>query len=442
MAQAKNKKDSFQDEASKEMYALMRELFPICRSITGNGVRETLSLLKRHIPLIVYEVPSGTPCFDWVVPDEWNIHDAYIMDENGERVVDFRENNLHVLGYSEPIDDTLTLEELRPHLYTRPDMPDAIPYLTSYYERRWGFCLSHRQFEKLQSGKFHVKIDSTLEPGSMTYGELLIPGESMREILLSTYTCHPSMANNELSGVVLTTFLARWLSGLEKRRYSYRILFLPETIGAIYYLSRHCQELKEKVVAGYVVTCVGGPGQITYLKSRAENTIVDKVTEYVLKYHGEPYKIVDFTQRASDERQYCSPGIDLPIGSLMKTRYFDYPEYHTSRDSLDFVTSDQIRSSFQLYINCLTALNHNQVFQGTVLCEPNLGKCGLYPTLGAQHTTPERIDDILALLAYCDGSLDLVDIAEKHGKPVSTYYETVNLLLRHGLLQYCPSINP
>jgi len=422
---------------AEEMSALMSELFPICRSITGDGSIQSLEIIRRHIPLTIHEVASGTKCFDWTVPDEWNIRDAYIMDKNGKRVIDFKENNLHVLGYSEPFEGTLTLDQLKPHLYTRPDLPEAIPYMTSYYARRWGFCLSHRQFEALKPGKYRIKIDSTLEPGSMTYGELLIPGESEREILLSTYICHPSMANNELSGPVVTTFLTRHILHRKNRRYSYRILFLPETIGSIYYLSRHLEELKKKIVAGYVVTCVGGPGQITYLKSRAETSLVDKVTEHVLKHQHEPYRILDYTRRASDERQYCAPGIDLPVGSLMKTRYFDYPEYHTSLDNLDFVTGEQLEGSFWLYIDCLTAMEKNCYFQGTILCEPNLGKRGLYPTLGAHHQISEKIDAMQALLSYSDGNHDLVDIAEKQDKPVSSFYETTDILVSHGLLQPC-----
>lgn len=416
------------------MHSLMSELFPICRSITGPGVRETLQCLARHIPLRITEVPSGTRCFDWTIPDEWSVRDAYIADMAGKRLIDFRVCNLHVLSYSEPVDQVLTFEELRPYLYTRPDLPDAVPYLTSYYQRRWGFCLSENQKNRLGPGPFRVRIDSTLAPGALTYGEMRLEGESDEEILLSTYVCHPSMANNELSGPVLTTFLARHLMAQPQRRFTYRIVFAPETIGALCYLSRNLAALQEKVVAGYIVTCVGGPGGPTYLSSRSGDAPVDRVTRHVLAHCGEDYRLCDFTARGSDERQYGAPGVDLPVGSLMRAKYGDYPQYHTSLDDLAFVTPDQLERSFDRYVACLEALEKNRRYRVTTLGEPNLGRRGLYPTLGGQAKLPADIDAMMALLGYCDGRLDLIDIAQRHARPVWDFYPAADALVAHGLL--------
>lgn len=426
-------------DAGLQMHALMRELFPICRSITGDGVRETLRILSRHVPLEIREVPSGTACFDWTVPDEWNIRDAYVADEDGNRILDFRKNNLHVVGYSEPVDATMTLEELRPHLHSRPDMPDAIPYVTSYYSRRWGFCLSQRQVESLRPGRYRVRIDATLAPGALTYGETYLPGESEQEILLSTYVCHPSMANNELSGPVLTAFLAAELQRRAKRRYSYRIVFVPETIGALCYLSRNLDAMKDRVVGGYVITCVGGPDDFTYLLSRDGNALLDRATLHVLKATGRPHRIVSFTKRGSDERQYNAPGIDLGVGSLMRSKYHDYPEYHTSADDLDFVTADHMAQSLSAYLDCIDALEVNVVPVTQTLGEPNLGKRGLYPTIGAAIDNGAFVDNLLAILAYGDGSRDLIEIAEIHGKPVTDYADALAALADNGLVKLEPA---
>ncbi len=417
------------------MHDLMRELFPICRSLTGNGVRETFDIIKNHIPLNIHEVPSGTKVFDWEVPDEWNIHDAYVMDEDGNRVIDFQENNLHVVSYSEPIETKMTLDQLQEHLHSCPQMPEAIPYVTSYYKRYWGFCLSDKQRQRLHSGTYTVKIDSTLKPGNLTYGELFIEGDSEEEILLSTYVCHPSMANNELSGPVLTTWLAKELMDRQKRpRYSYRIVFLPETIGAITYLSQHLEEMKARTIAGYVITCVGGPDDFTYLRSRQGDCITDRITKYVLKTCSAPHRVLEYTQRGSDERQYCAPGIDLPVGSLMRSKYHDYPEYHTSADDLDFVTPEHMALAYDIYRKCLNAIEGNRSYQVTVLCEPQLGKRGLYPNLGAAKQTEVAHDDLMALISYSDGKHDLIQIAELHGRPVDVYFEPVKQLVEANLL--------
>jgi len=417
------------------MYELLKELYPICRSITGDGVRETLDILKRFIPLNSHEVPSGTKVFDWTVPDEWNINDAYVLDEKGNKVIDFKENNLHVVNYSIPIDKVISLEKLQEHLHSYPSIPDAIPYVTSYYKRYWGFCLSEKSRNALKPGDYTVKIDSTLEPGSLTYGELLIEGETDKEILLSTYICHPSMANNELSGPVLTTWLAKELLGKStKPYYSYRILFLPETIGAITYLSKNYKTMKDKTIAGYVITCIGGPDNFTYLSSRQGDCLTDKITKHILKAYKYPHRILPYTERGSDERQYCAPGIDLPIGSLMRSKYHEYKEYHLSNDNLEFVTPEQMLESFNVYLKCLEAIESNRKYKITVLCEPQLGKRGLYPNLGAAKKIEVEQNDIMAIIGYSDGKHDLLNIAEIHGRPIKAYFKPVRQMVEAGLL--------
>lgn len=417
------------------MHALMSELFPICRSLSGEGVRQSLRILGRHLPIEVHEVPSGTPVFDWVVPDEWAIREAWVADQAGRHVIDFAEHNLHVVSYSEPFEGELTLDELLPHLHTRPDLPDAIPYVTSYYERTWGFCLRHRDLAQLTPQTYSVRIDSTLEPGSLTYGEVRIPGEGDDEVLLATNICHPSMANNELSGPVLTTFLARRLLARAPGRYAYRILFLPETIGAIAYLAGHADEMKRRTVAGYQVVCVGGADPFTYLRSRRGDSLTDRISQHVLA-HGGDHRILDFAHRASDERQWCSPGIDLPVGSLMRSKYHEYPEYHTSLDDLDLVRPEHLQAAFDTYCDCLQGLDENRTYRATVAgCEPNLGRRGLYPTLGGRSHDAPDVDDLLAVLAYADGEHDLLSIAEIHEKPISAYRHGVEKLLEAGLIE-------
>lgn len=421
-------------DSGADMHALMTDLFPICRSLTGPGFRETLEVLSRYVPIELNAVPSGTRCFDWTVPDEWSIRDAYLEDANGKRHAEFAENNLHVVGYSEPIDRRVGWDELNDHLHSLPEQPSAIPYVTSYYARTWGFCVSEEQRRRMPAGEYRVVVDSTLEPGVLNYGELLIPGESDEEILLSTYLCHPSMANNELSGPVLATFLARHILDLPQRRNSYRILFLPETIGAICYLSRHLDTMKERTIAGFVVTCVGGPDDFTYLASRSGDSLADRVALHVLNHCGKPYKRWDYTRRASDERQYCAPGVGLPVCSIMRSKYHDYPEYHTSLDDLNFVTPEQMQSSYELYVECLTTLELNGVYRTTTLCEPNLGSRGLYPTLGDRTHLDADVNEIVALLAYADGVHDIIDIADKHGNSATLYGPALKKLLDADLL--------
>ncbi len=420
-------------ELGEEAYGLLRRLFPICRSLTGEGVRETLSILREFIPLEVTEIPSGTRCFDWTIPQEWNIREAWIKDRDGNEIVSFADHNLSVVGYSVPHYGWHTLDELQPHLSSLPEQPDAIPYVTSYYDCRWGFCLTHKRREQLREGSYEVLIDSTLEPGSMSLADLVIPGKSEEEILLSTYVCHPSMANNELSGPVVTTMLARELLRLEERLYTYRFVFVPETIGAIAYLSRHLKHLKRVVVAGYVVTCCGDPGPFSYLHSRHKDTLVDRVSRHVLKCSGQPYKLYSFLERGSDERQYCAPGVDLPVGSLMRAKYGTYPEYHTSLDDLNLVTSVCLGGTIRMYLRCLEALERNAFPRTAVLCEPQLGRRGLYPTL-SRSGSAEGVRDMMNLIAYADGEQDMIAIAEKVGCSIFDLLPYAEQLSQQGLL--------
>ena len=420
-----------------ELHRFAEVLFPICRSLTGNGVRETLRLIQGVIPsLEMHEVPSGTVAFDWTVPDEWNIRQAYVEDPNGIRILDFATHNLHVVGYSTPINATISLDELQGHLHSLPDKPDVIPYVTSYYKRNWGFCMTHRQRVSLEPGAYKVVIDSDLRPGSLTYGEIVIPGRSKNEILLSTYVCHPSMANNELSGPIVATYLAKWIGSAE-RNYTYRVLFLPETIGTIVYLSKFLDHLKQYVRAGYVLTCCGDDGPFSYMPSRTGRTYADKVARRVLAKHAPNFVEYSFLQRGSDERQYCSPLADLPIASIMRSKYHEYPEYHTSADDLRFISEQGLRSTFDLYVELITTLENNQVYFASLPGEPQLGKRGLYPNTGGQ-VDQASVSAILDLLAYADGQSDIVDIARETGHDEFALKTLASTLLEHGLLVTTP----
>jgi aminopeptidase-like protein len=417
------------------MYQWVRDLFPINRSVTGEGVRQTLAYLGNLVPrMTLHSVPSGTKAFDWTEPDEWTIRDAYIADAHGNRLVDFRANNLHVVGYSEPVDTWLSLDELKPHLHTLPDQPNAIPYVTSYYARRWGFCLTHDDYLRLADGEYHAVIDSSLQPGVLNFGELILPGDSQQEILLSTYICHPSMANNELSGPAVATALALWLMSLPARRFTYRIVFVPETIGSIVYLSHHLDALKRNVVAGYVVTCVGDDRAYSFLPSRRGDTLADRAARLTLDELVGDYQSYSFRNRGSDERQYCSPLVDLPVASVMRSKYGTYPEYHTSLDNLDLVTPSGLEGGFNVLRGCIERLERNHVYKAVVPCEPQLGKRGLYPTLSTKDTQAQ-VQLLTDVLAYVDGETDLIELARQVEAPFSACADIAERLLAEGLLE-------
>jgi aminopeptidase-like protein len=396
-------------------------------------VRQSLAILKRHLPgLKIVEVPSGTKCFDWEVPREWNIRDAHIISPDGRKICDFKKSNLHIVGYSTPVNRTVSLGELQEHLYSLPDQPDAIPYITSYYKERWGFCIAHEERAKLAEGEYRVFIDSTLEDGSLTYGELVIPGRTPKEVFLSTYVCHPSMANNELSGPAVTTFLAKHLSE-RKNAHTYRIIFIPETIGSISYLSKNLADMQKNIVAGFNLTCIGDDRAYSYLPSRRGGTLADRAAVHALKHLHPDYVAYSFLERGSDERQYCSPGIDLPVCSIMRTKYGCYPEYHTSLDNLELVTPDGLQGGYELLLKILDVVELNETLRVTVPCEPQLGKRGLYPTLSTKNSTA-LVRDMMNVLAYADGSCDLIKIADIINKPVWDLRETLEKLKAAGLL--------
>ena len=415
------------------MHDLATRLFPICRSITGDGVRQTLAILGEYLPgLTVHEVPTGTPAFDWFVPDEWNIRAAWIEGPDGDRIVDFADSNLHVVGYSEPVDVTLSLQELQEHLHSDPDFPDAIPYVTSYYRRSWGFCLTHRQREALAEGTYRVVIDSTLQPGNLTYAELVIPGETADEVFLSTYVCHPSLGNNELSGPVVMTALARWLRE-EPRRFTYRIVFVPESIGALVYTSRNLEHLRASVVAGFNLTCIGDDGDYSYLASRLGSTPIDRIANRIVRATPQPV-MYTYLSRGSDERTYCAPGVDLPLISLMRTKYGAYPGYHTSLDDLTLITPTGLQGGLDLVRDCITEFEHSRYFLTPVCGEPQHGRRGLYHAVHARTVA----DEVLLrthVLAYCDGQHSVRDIAELCETEEQTIQALMDELLEHDLVR-------
>jgi aminopeptidase-like protein len=415
-----------------ELYCIVSELYPICRSITGNGVRESLRLLQQHVPLSLHEVPSGTKVFDWVVPNEWNIRDAYIKNSKGEKVVDFQKSNLHVVNYSIPVRKKVALSELRSHLFTLPDSPDWIPYRTSYYKETWGFCLRHRQLESLAEAEYELCIDSTLEPGHLTYGEYRIQGATEAEVLISSHCCHPSLCNDNLSGMVVAARLAQRLAG-RSLRYSYRFLWIPGTIGSITWLALNEAHLS-KIKHGLVLSCVGDPGGFTYKRSRRGNAEIDRVVEHVLQHSGREFHLLDFTPHGYDERQYCSPGIDLPMGCFMRTPNGGYPQYHTSADDLSLVKPSSMAESLQQLLQIVTALEENESYVNlNPKCEPQLGRRGLYHLVGGTKNADVE-EAMLWVLNFSDGGHSLLDIATRSGLPFAALSAAAGQLENAGLL--------
>ena len=416
------------------MYGLVSELYPICRSLTGNGVRTTLATIRTRIPVDTREVPSGTRVFDWTVPKEWNITEAWIKDPSGRRVVDFVESNLHVVGYSVPVHATLTLAELRPHLFTLPECPDWVPYRTSYFKDEWGFCMSHNRMMALEEGSYEVRIDSSLSNGAMSYGELLLDGESPDEVLISTHVCHPSLCNDNLSGIAVATELAAQLRSV-RRRYSYRFLFVPATVGSIAWLALN-EKAARGIRHGLVLAGVGDGGRPTYKRSRRGDAAIDKAAAYVFRTSGQDYEITPFVPYGYDERQYCSPGFDLPVGVLMRTPHGRYPEYHTSADDLSFVQPTFLADSLDKCLAVLSVLENDGIYVSrNAMCEPQLGRRGIFRLYGDRGDDPEREMALLWVLNLADGKHSLLDVAERSSIGFEKVRLAADVLLEHGLLE-------
>lgn len=421
----------------EEMHQLMTELYPICRSITGDGVKETLNILKKHIPVNTHKIRTGAVVFDWEVPKEWNIRDAYIMNSRGEKIVDFSQSNLHVVNYSIPVNAEMSLSELKKHLHTLPEYPDWIPYRTSYYSEDWGFCIAYSQYVKLTEDTYKVHIDSTLKKGHLTYGEYFLPGELTDEVLLSTHICHPSLCNDNLSGITVMTFLAKHLQS-KKLRYSYRFIFIPATIGAIAWLS--INELKVRNIKhGLVAALLGDGGDFTYKKSRRGNGEIDQVVAEVLKSKAIPHKIINYSPYGYDERQFCSPGFNLPIGSLTRSTYGKYPEYHTSADNLDFIKPAALEGSLELYEAVIEMLEENERFINTnPKCEPQLGKRKLYNSMGGHYKVGHFQMAVLWILNLSDGLHSLLDISKQSGIEFELIRKVADKLVESRLLTHYP----
>lgn len=416
-----------------EMVALIRELFPICRSITGNGLRQSLMKVGELLPLTTCEVPTGTEVLDWTVPKEWNIRDAYIKDHAGDRVVNFQNNNLHVVNYSCPVNARMPLSELKNYLHVLPEYPDWIPYRTTYYAESWGFCLSKRQMESLTDGEYEVVIDSTLHEGSLTYGECVLPGRTDDEFLISAHICHPSLCNDNLSGVAVATALGRVLASTS-HRYTYRLLFVPGTIGTIAWLSQN-QDAVKRVKHGLVLACLGDRGTFNYKRSRRLNADIDRAVEHILRTSGAPFEVRDFSPYGYDERQYCSPGFNLPVGSFRRTPHGEYPEYHTSADNLDFVSTAHLARSVTTLLDVIDLIESNLCFVNlSPMGEPQLGRRGLVPSIGGQAAKSDQLA-LLWVLNLSDGNHSVLDIAERSGHSIDQLREAIEALIACGLLE-------
>jgi aminopeptidase-like protein len=426
------------DDVGTAMHNFISDLYPICRSITGEGVRETLRQIQKHIPLEIHEVPSGTKVFDWTVPLEWNVADAYVKNKAGARIIDFKSNNLHLMSYSIPLRKTMAVADLKPHLFSLPDHPDWIPYRTSYYQENWGFCLRHRDLAKLVDGEYEVVIDSSLRPGFLSYGESYLPGELSDEILVSCHVCHPSLCNDNLSGIAVAVMLAQALAA-RTRRYSYRFVFIPGTIGSITWLSRNEHNVP-RIKHGLVLTGVGDEGPVTYKKSRQGVAEVDLAMQHLLKHAGVNYTVVDFSPYGYDERQYCSPGFNMPVGCLMRTPHGTYPQYHSSGDNLDFVKPKSLANSYELCLSLFDLLDQNRAYVNmNPKCEPQLGRRGLYRAVAGQQEKQSKELAMLWVLNGSDGTQTLLDIAERANLPFRSIETAAKALREVGLLKECGS---
>ena len=403
------------NSTGKKIYNLAKDLWPLNRSITGNGLRETLKKIKKNIPnLKIKKVSSGKKVFDWKIPNEWKVNEAYIIDPNGKKICDFKQNNLHLVGYSTPIKKKMNLNELKKNLFSLPNQPTAIPYITSYYKKSWGFCISHNQKKKLKKGIYQVVIDSDHFKGFMNYGELILKGKSKKEVFFSTYVCHPSMANNELSGPTVMTFISKWLSKKRKRNFTYRIIFIPETIGSISYIKLNKKILQKNIFAGFNISCVGDNREYSFLPSRNENTFSDFLLKFVLKKKDKNFIKYSWSDRGSDERQYCSPGVDLPIASFCRSKYGTYSEYHTSLDNLkNVVSKDGLEGSFRVIQKLILLIENSKFPKVKNLCEPKLSDKGLYPWLSKKNNYSKKTKLIVDLISYSDGTKSIMQIANK-----------------------------
>lgn len=424
-----------QTETTAQIEALFDRLWPLLRSLTGEGVRATHDILAEYVPLQRIEVPSGTQAFDWTIPEEWNVRDAYLIAPDGRRIFDVADNNLRLVNYSVPFRATLSRAALDAHLHSRRDMPDAIPYVTSYYQPRWGFCLSEIERHALPDGDYQVVVDTELSKGALTMSEAVLPGTEADEVLISSYTCHPSLANNELSGPLVAAFLYRRLAAWPQRRLTYRFVFAPETIGAIAYLAMRGDHLREHLVAGYIVTCAGLDTHFTYKRSRRANSLADRAALHALQHLDVEHKVRDFAPTGSDERQYCSPGFNLPVGSLMRGAYSEYKEYHTSLDNKSLIDFDALRGSVDAYESICRTLDCDATFENLLPHgEPQLGRRGLYPTLGTVDQT-RHVEALMWALNMSDGTSDLLSIAERSGLPISRLWAAALPAESAGLLR-------